>query len=133
MALQFLICGVLQFCLSGLPPYFLYKFQSYHQPHFKFITAANLIAFIIKNIPILCNLFVHYSRSMLKLLDVLVQLDHLKNAKASIPNDFSWYKRYAPHPQTTYTCVHEGVYLWFWSFFSICQDIHTSQWSVARH
>lgn len=30
---------------------------------------------------------------MLKLLDVLVQLDHLKNAKASIPNDFSWYKR----------------------------------------
>ncbi|KAF9610982.1 hypothetical protein IFM89_026262 [Coptis chinensis] len=33
------------------------------------------------------------SWSMLKLLDVLVQLDHLKNAKASIPNDFSWYKR----------------------------------------
>ncbi|KAK6915294.1 Cytoplasmic FMR1-interacting, partial [Dillenia turbinata] len=32
--------------------------------------------------------------SMLKLLDVLVQLDHLKNAKASIPNDFSWYKRF---------------------------------------
>uniref|UniRef100_A0A166D3Z6 CYRIA/CYRIB Rac1 binding domain-containing protein n=1 Tax=Daucus carota subsp. sativus TaxID=79200 RepID=A0A166D3Z6_DAUCS len=31
--------------------------------------------------------------SMLKLLDVLVQLDHLKNSKASIPNDFSWYKR----------------------------------------
>ncbi|KAH6825098.1 transcription activator, partial [Perilla frutescens var. hirtella] len=31
--------------------------------------------------------------SMLKLLDVLVQLDHLKNAKASIPNDLSWYKR----------------------------------------
>ncbi|XLT67252.1 hypothetical protein HN873_023691, partial [Arachis hypogaea] len=31
--------------------------------------------------------------SMLKLLDVLVQLDHFKNAKASIPNDFSWYKR----------------------------------------
>ncbi|KAL0351445.1 UNVERIFIED_CONTAM: protein PIR [Sesamum calycinum] len=31
--------------------------------------------------------------AMLKLLDVLVQLDHLKNAKASIPNDFSWYKR----------------------------------------
>lgn len=31
--------------------------------------------------------------SMLKLLDVVVQLDHLKNAKASIPNDFSWYKR----------------------------------------
>lgn len=31
--------------------------------------------------------------SMLNLLDVLVQLDHLKNAKASIPNDFSWYKR----------------------------------------
>lgn len=31
--------------------------------------------------------------SMLKLLDVLVQLDHLKNAKASVPNDFSWYKR----------------------------------------
>ncbi|XP_015882048.1 protein PIR [Ziziphus jujuba] len=31
--------------------------------------------------------------SMLKLLDVLVQLDHLKNAKATIPNDFSWYKR----------------------------------------
>ncbi|KAI5423938.1 hypothetical protein KIW84_030236 [Lathyrus oleraceus] len=31
--------------------------------------------------------------SMLKLFDVLVQLDHLKNAKASIPNDFSWYKR----------------------------------------
>ncbi|CAA6666502.1 unnamed protein product [Spirodela intermedia] len=31
--------------------------------------------------------------SILKLLDVLVQLDHLKNAKASIPNDFSWYKR----------------------------------------
>ncbi|KAL0438051.1 UNVERIFIED_CONTAM: protein PIR [Sesamum latifolium] len=31
--------------------------------------------------------------SMLKLVDVLVQLDHLKNAKASIPNDFSWYKR----------------------------------------
>ncbi|XP_056165334.1 protein PIR [Syzygium oleosum] len=31
--------------------------------------------------------------SMLKLLDILVQLDHLKNAKASIPNDFSWYKR----------------------------------------
>lgn len=31
---------------------------------------------------------------MLKLLDILVQLDHLKNAKASIPNDFSWYKRY---------------------------------------
>ncbi|XVF30955.1 hypothetical protein REPUB_Repub16aG0103700 [Reevesia pubescens] len=31
--------------------------------------------------------------SMLKLLDVLVQLDHLKTAKASIPNDFSWYKR----------------------------------------
>ncbi|PQQ21203.1 protein PIR [Prunus yedoensis var. nudiflora] len=30
--------------------------------------------------------------SMLKLLDTLVQLDHLKNAKASIPNDFSWYK-----------------------------------------
>ncbi|KAG6432639.1 hypothetical protein SASPL_104220 [Salvia splendens] len=34
-----------------------------------------------------------HCRSMLKLLDVLVQLDHLKNAKASIPNDFSWYKR----------------------------------------
>ncbi|URD95893.1 Cytoplasmic Fragile-X interacting family [Musa troglodytarum] len=34
-----------------------------------------------------------YGQSMLKLLDVLVQLDHLKNAKASIPNDFSWYKR----------------------------------------
>lgn len=31
--------------------------------------------------------------SMLKLLDMLLQLDHLKNAKASIPNDFSWYKR----------------------------------------
>lgn len=31
--------------------------------------------------------------SILKLLDVLLQLDHLKNAKASIPNDFSWYKR----------------------------------------
>ncbi|XP_006854249.2 protein PIR [Amborella trichopoda] len=31
--------------------------------------------------------------SMLKLLDVLLNLDHLKNAKASIPNDFSWYKR----------------------------------------
>ncbi|XP_031282601.1 protein PIR [Pistacia vera] len=31
--------------------------------------------------------------SMLKLLDILVQLNHLKNAKASIPNDFSWYKR----------------------------------------
>ncbi|CAN4121076.1 unnamed protein product [Withania somnifera] len=31
--------------------------------------------------------------SMLKLLDVLIQLDHLKNAKATIPNDFSWYKR----------------------------------------
>ncbi|GAU13588.1 hypothetical protein TSUD_346920 [Trifolium subterraneum] len=31
--------------------------------------------------------------SMLRLFDVLVQLDHLKNAKASIPNDFSWYKR----------------------------------------
>jgi len=31
---------------------------------------------------------------MLRLLDVLLQLDHLKNAKASIPNDFSWYKRY---------------------------------------
>ncbi|CAH9080681.1 unnamed protein product [Cuscuta europaea] len=31
--------------------------------------------------------------SMLKLLDILIQLDHLKNAKASIPNDFSWYKR----------------------------------------
>jgi cytoplasmic FMR1 interacting protein len=30
---------------------------------------------------------------MLRLLDVLLQLDHLKNAKASIPNDFSWYKR----------------------------------------
>lgn len=41
------------------------------------------------------NSFVLDSRSMLKLLDVLVQLDHLKNAKASIPNDFSWYKRYA--------------------------------------
>lgn len=34
-----------------------------------------------------------YGRAMLKLLDVLLQLDHLKNAKASIPNDFSWYKR----------------------------------------
>ncbi len=32
-------------------------------------------------------------RGMLKLLDVLLQLDHLKNVKASIPNDFSWYKR----------------------------------------
>ncbi|CAK9180107.1 unnamed protein product [Ilex paraguariensis] len=32
-------------------------------------------------------------QSMLKLLDILLQLDHLKNAKASIPNDFSWYKR----------------------------------------
>ncbi|KAK1265836.1 Protein PIR [Acorus gramineus] len=31
--------------------------------------------------------------AILKLLDVMVQLDHLKNAKASIPNDFSWYKR----------------------------------------
>lgn len=27
------------------------------------------------------------------MLDILLQLDHLKNAKASIPNDFSWYKR----------------------------------------
>lgn len=43
----------------------------------------------------LFNCFVLDSRSMLKLLDILVQLDHLKNAKASIPNDFSWYKRYA--------------------------------------
>lgn len=42
----------------------------------------------------LLNSFVLDSRSMLKLFDVLVQLDHLKNAKASIPNDFSWYKRY---------------------------------------
>jgi cytoplasmic FMR1 interacting protein len=32
------------------------------------------------------------------LLDVLLQLDHLKNAKASIPNDFSWYKRYMVAP-----------------------------------
>ncbi|KAF3513106.1 hypothetical protein F2Q69_00000771 [Brassica cretica] len=32
--------------------------------------------------------------SMLKLLDILVQLDHLKNAKASIPNYFSWYKSF---------------------------------------
>lgn len=39
-------------------------------------------------------LIIIHCRSMLKLLDVLVQLDHLKNAKASIPNDFSWYKRY---------------------------------------
>nr|PNR59501.1 hypothetical protein PHYPA_002292 [Physcomitrium patens] len=31
--------------------------------------------------------------AMLRLLDILLQLDHLKNAKASIPNDFSWYKR----------------------------------------
>lgn len=43
----------------------------------------------------LFNSFILDSRSMLKLFDVLVQLDHLKNAKASIPNDFSWYKRYA--------------------------------------
>ena len=42
----------------------------------------------------LFNCFVLDSRSMLRLFDVLVQLDHLKNAKASIPNDFSWYKRY---------------------------------------
>uniref|UniRef100_A0A0D9Z1Y3 Dirigent protein n=1 Tax=Oryza glumipatula TaxID=40148 RepID=A0A0D9Z1Y3_9ORYZ len=34
-----------------------------------------------------------FSRPERLLLDVLVQLDHLKNAKASIPNDFSWYKR----------------------------------------
>ncbi|MCO5571458.1 hypothetical protein L7F22_025198 [Adiantum nelumboides] len=33
------------------------------------------------------------AKSILKLLDMLLQLDHLKNAKASIPNDFSWYKR----------------------------------------
>ena len=38
-------------------------------------------------------LFLPPPRSMIKLLDVLLQLDHLKNAKASIPNDFSWYKR----------------------------------------
>ncbi|CAM6128500.1 unnamed protein product [Calypogeia fissa] len=31
--------------------------------------------------------------AIIKLLDILLQLDHLKNAKASIPNDFSWYKR----------------------------------------
>lgn len=31
--------------------------------------------------------------AMLRLLDILLQLDHLKNAKSSIPNDFSWYKR----------------------------------------
>ncbi|KMZ67407.1 hypothetical protein ZOSMA_26G01590, partial [Zostera marina] len=31
--------------------------------------------------------------SILRLLDTLVKLDHLKNAKSSIPNDFSWYKR----------------------------------------
>nr|KAJ0213397.1 hypothetical protein LSAT_V11C400189910 [Lactuca sativa] len=29
---------------------------------------------------------------MSKLLNVLVQLDHLKNAKVSILYDFSWYK-----------------------------------------
>ena len=71
-----------------------FSFQSYLQARFKFVTVLNPLPFIIKVIPILCNLFVHYFRSMLKLLDVLVQLDHLKNAKASIPNDFSWYKRY---------------------------------------
>ncbi|KAL4371796.1 hypothetical protein AHAS_Ahas06G0201600 [Arachis hypogaea] len=38
------------------------------------------------------SLTISHLWSMLKLLDVLVQLDHLKNAKASIPNDFSWYK-----------------------------------------
>ncbi|GBG76997.1 hypothetical protein CBR_g23328 [Chara braunii] len=29
----------------------------------------------------------------LKILDLLLVLDHLKNSKASIPNDFTWYKR----------------------------------------
>lgn len=44
--------------------------------------------------PHLLTALVFPCRSMLKLLDVLVQLDHLKNAKASLSNDFSWYKRY---------------------------------------
>lgn len=53
-----------------------------------------LLVFVIVIVLYFLNSFVLDSRSMLKLLDVLVQLDHLKNAKASIPNDFSWYKRY---------------------------------------
>ncbi|CAM6089472.1 unnamed protein product [Calypogeia fissa] len=41
--------------------------------------------------------------AMLKLLDILLQLDHLKNAKASIPNDFSWYKRTFTQVSTQWT------------------------------
>lgn len=48
----------------------------------------------VKEQSLLLISFIMFLRSMLKLLDVLIQLDHLKNAKASIPNDFSWYKRY---------------------------------------
>lgn len=47
---------------------------------------------------------------MLKLLDTLVQLDHLKNAKASIPNDFSWYKRYANYFRSIYGCYSDADY-----------------------
>jgi hypothetical protein len=50
---------------------------------------------------------------MLKLLDVLVQLDHLKNAKASIPNDFSWYKRYGNHLLSIYHFV-ISFFFFFW-------------------
>lgn len=57
-----------------------------------------IYAFVVGFCYCCCFVFFIFSvldcRSMLKLLDVLVQLDHLKNAKASIPNDFSWYKRY---------------------------------------
>ncbi|KAH6559609.1 hypothetical protein KP509_1Z000700 [Ceratopteris richardii] len=53
--------------------------------------------------------------SILKLLDILLQLDHLKNAKASIPNDFSWYKRceegeYSPYsPKEHYALANHKV------------------------
>lgn len=48
---------------------------------------------------------------MLKLLDILVQLDHLKNAKASIPNDFSWYKRYIYHIALLFNELQNLIYV----------------------
>ncbi|CAI9786641.1 unnamed protein product [Fraxinus pennsylvanica] len=58
--------------------------------------------------------------SMLKVLDVLVQLDHLKNAKASIPNDFSWYKSVEDILQVLIVFAVESLELNFALLFPEC-------------
>lgn len=68
-------------------------------------------------------------RGMLRLLDLLLLLDHLKNAKASIPNDFSWYKRSVLRASQDLAIFIHGAFIRFFPFEQMSM-INIVLWNV---